>query len=134
MNEYVKQANDFAAKFGVKLSVIGEPEYRKYFVDDREYRFVFKLRLKRNKKQYTFTFGQSIAQGSKEPQMYDVLACLTKYDVGDFKNFCDEFGYDIEDRISKNKQVKKIYKNVCKEWEAVERLFGDCLDELQEIQ
>lgn len=129
MSEYVKQANDFAAKFGVKLSVIGEPEYRKYFADDKENRFVFKLRLKRNKKQYTFTFGQSIAQGSNEPQMYDVLTCLTKYDPGTFKNFCDEFGYDVDSR-----KAEKIYKNVCKEWQAVERLFGDCLDELSEIQ
>lgn len=129
MSEYVKQANDFANKFGVKLSVIGEPEYRKYFVDDREYRFVFKLRLKRNKKQYTFTFGQSIAQGSNEPNLYDVLACLTKYDPNTFEDFCSEFGYDSDSR-----NAVKIYKAVCKERQAVERLFGDCLNELQEIQ
>lgn len=129
MSEYVKQANDFANKFGVKLSVIGEPEYRKYFVNDREYRFVFKLRLKRNKKQYTFTFGQSIAQGSNEPNLYDVLACLTKYDPNTFEDFCSEFGYDSDSR-----NAVKIYKAVCKEWQAVERLFGDCLNELQEIQ
>lgn len=129
MSEYVKQANDFANKFGVKLSVIGEPEYRKYFVNDREYRFVFKLRLKRNKKQYTFTFGQSIAQGSNEPNLYDVLACLTKYDPNTFEDFCSEFGYDSDSR-----NAVKIYKAVCKERQAVERLFGDCLNELQEIQ
>lgn len=129
MSEYVKQANDFADKFGVKLSVIGEPEYRKYFADDREYRFVFKLRLKRNKKQYTFTFGQSIAEGSNEPNLYSVLACLTKCDPGDFINFCADFGYNVDSR-----KHEKIYKAVCKEWQAVERLFGDCLDELQEIQ
>ena len=128
MSEYVKQANDFANKFGVKLSVIGEPEYRKYFADDREYRFVFKLRLKRNKKQYTFTFGQSIAKGSNEPNLYDVLTCLTKYDPYSFETFCGDFGYNSDSR-----KAEKIYKAVCKEWQAVERLFGDCLDELQEI-
>lgn len=129
MNDYTKQANEFANKFGVKLSVIGEPKYRKYFAEDKEPRFVFKLRLKRNKKQYTFTFGQSISEGSKEPNLYDVLACLTKYDPYSFEDFCSEYGYDSDSR-----KAEKIYNAVCKEYEAVERLFGDCLDELREIQ
>ena len=129
MNDYTKQANEFANKFGVKLSVIGEPEYKKYFSDDKERRFVFKLRIKRNKKQYTFTFGQSISEGSKEPNLYQVLTCLTKYDPDSFENFCSEFGYDNDSR-----KAEKVYNAVCKEYAAVERLFGDCLDELSEIQ
>ena len=129
MNDYTKQAYKFASKYGVKLSVIGEPEYRKYFADDKEQRFVFKLRLTRNKKQYTFTFGQSISEGSKEPNLYDVLACLTKYDPYSFEDFCSEYGYDSDSR-----KAEKIYNAVCKEWVAVERLFGDCLDDLREVQ
>lgn len=129
MNDYTKQANKFASKYGVKLSVIGEPEYRKYFADDKEQRFVFKLRLTRNKKQYTFTFGQSISEGSKEPNLYDVLACLTKYDPYSFEDFCSEYGYDSDSR-----KAEKVYNAVCKEWVAVERLFGDCLDDLREVQ
>lgn len=128
MNEYTKQANDFAKKFGVKLSVVGDPKYKKYFQDDKECRFVFKIRLKRNKKQYTFTFGQSIAEGSNEPDLYSVLSCLTKNDPGTFENFCNDFCYDSDSR-----KAKKIYKAVCREWENVERLFDDCLDELSEI-
>lgn len=129
MNDYTKQANDFANKFGVKLSVIGEPEYRKYFANDKKQRFVFKLRLKRNKKQYTFTFGQSISEDSNEPDLYSVLSCLTKYDPYSFEDFCSEYGYDNDSR-----SAEKVYNAVCKEYAAVERLFGDCLDELREIQ
>lgn len=120
MSEYTKQANDFARKYGVKLSVIGEPEYKKYFSDDKESRYVFKLRLSRNSKSYTFTFGQSIHSGAEEPSLYDVLACLTKYDVGTFEDFCSEFGYNTDSR-----NAEKTYKAVCKEYDAVCRLFPE---------
>lgn len=126
---YTKQASEFAQKTGTKLAVIGEPEYRKYFPDDKQARYVFKLRLTRNRKRYTFNFGQSINDGTKEPTLYDVLTCLTKYDPETFENFCSEYGYDTDSR-----SAERTYKAVCKEWAAVERLFSDCLEELQEIQ
>jgi hypothetical protein len=64
-----------------------------------------------------------------EPSMYSVLACLTKYDPYSFEDFCYNFGYDTDSR-----KAEKIYHAVVKEWEAVERLFGDILEELEEIQ
>lgn len=63
------------------------------------------------------------------PSMYSVLTCLTKSDPGTFDDFCSEFGYD-SDSIS----ALRTYKAVCKEWQNVENLFSDVLDELQEIQ
>lgn len=129
MEDYEKQAIDFAKKFGVKLEQVGNPEYRSYFVDDKERRYVFKMELTREKKTYTFTFGQSIAGGAKTPTMYDVLASLTNYDPESFEDFCGNYGYDENSR-----KAEKIYKAVVKEWENVERLFSDCLDELREIQ
>jgi hypothetical protein len=125
--DYRQQAIDFANKHGVKLH-IGDKEYKHYFDDDKDTRFVFKCRLSRKGKSYSFTFGQSINNGDKEPELYDVLACLQKYDPGTFENFCSDFGYNSDSRKS-----EKIYKAVCKEWKGVERLFSDILDELQEI-
>ena len=125
---YQKNAIDFATKYGIKLQVIGEPEYKRYFSNDKEYRFVFKLRLTRNKKTYTFNFGQSIASGSIAPDMYSVLSCLTKYDPETFEDFCSSYGYDEDSRAA-----ERTYKAVCKEYEAVERLFGDIIAELAEI-
>lgn len=66
----------------------------------------------------------------KPPTPYDVLACLTKYDVGTFDDFCNEFGYDPDsksaDRVYAG--VKEEYLNVCRIWNDSE------IEELAEIQ
>lgn len=131
---YQEHANSFATKHGIKLTVLSS-RYGRHFVNDTQSRYIFKLKLSRGKNSYTFDFGQSLAAGSKEPSMYDVLACLQKYDVGSFEDFCDEFGYDLynDSYTGKNKNSLKIYNAVCKEFDAVDRLFSDILDELQEI-
>ena len=63
----------------------------------------------------------------KEPKLYDVLACLQKYEVGTFEDFCNEFGYD-NDSIS----AKKTYKAVSKEYDKMCTLFNN--DELEVLQ
>lgn len=128
-DNYQKQANEFAVKNNIKLSFIGDPEYKKHFADDKTERYVFKCKLSRNGKSYTFDFGQSINAGAEEPTMYDILTCLTKYDPETFENFCSEFVYDNDSRTA-----ERIYKAVCKEFAAVDRLFNDIIEELQEIQ
>ena len=124
---YEQQAIDFANKYGVKLS-IGEPTYKTHF-NDGQMRWVFPCKLSRNGKSYSFKFGQSIADGASEPTMYDVLACMTKYDPGTFEDFCGEFGYDTDSR-----KAHKTYLAVCKEYEGICRLFNtEELEEMQEI-
>ena len=133
MTNYTQQAENFAAKYGVTLEILG-CEYKSMW-NETQKRSVFKLRLKRAGKSYTFEFGQSIASGSCEPSMYSVLACLTKHDAGSFEDFCSDFGYSQYDEETgrTNKQTERTYKAVCKEFAAVERLFSDCVEELQEI-
>lgn len=64
------------------------------------------------------------------PDSYDVLACLTKYPVYDFADFCSEFGYDTDSR-----KAHKIYKAVKREWENVTMLYNEAeLEQLREIQ
>ena len=126
MNTYQQQAENFAQKHGVALQILSS-EYKSMW-GEKQSRTVFKLRLKRNGKSYTFEFGQSIVNGSTDPSMYNVLACLTKYYVGSFEDFCSEFGYDTDSR-----KAERTYKAVCKEFAAVERLFSDVMEELQEI-
>ena len=131
-NEYDIQAENFAKKFNVKLSVIGDLKYKKYFHADKESRYVFKLRLTRDKKSYTFSFGQSIAAGAEYPKLYDILACLTKYDPESFENFCSEYGYDEDSRKAEN-----TWKACKRSAEKLARIYdGDIYDlanELQEI-
>jgi hypothetical protein len=63
------------------------------------------------------------------PTNYEILACLTKYEPGSFKNFCDNFGYS-----DNSIKARQTWEAVTNEWyEIVQPLFGDCLDELQEI-
>lgn len=65
-----------------------------------------------------------------EPNMYDVMTCLQKYDVGSFDDFCDEFGYD-NDSIG----ALKIYKSVKEEYTNMCMLFTETeLELLSEIQ
>ena len=61
---------------------------------------------------------------------YDVLACIQKYEVGTFKDFCSEFGYDTDSR-----KAETIYQAVVKEWEKVCKFFtAEELPLIQEIQ
>lgn len=63
------------------------------------------------------------------PTEYDLLACLTKYDVGTFEDFCGEFGYDTDSR-----KAEETYSAIKEEYEKVCGLFTDEeLTELQEI-
>lgn len=65
-----------------------------------------------------------------EPTAYDILTCLTKYDPGNFENFCNEFGYDTDSR-----KAEKTYKAVCEEYKNVCTVWNDAeLEQLQEIQ
>ena len=72
--------------------------------------------------------GINIRQTKKAPSIYDILACLTKYDPGRFEEFCGEYGYDED-----SKKAEGTYREVLDEWRNVERMFGDVLEELQEI-
>lgn len=55
-----------------------------------------------------------------EPTAYDVLACLQKYDVGTYENFCAEFGYSAD-----SKSAEKTYKAVKDEYLKVCSLFNE---------
>lgn len=127
--DYNAQTNKIAKKLGLTLKVISQ-KFGKYFPSDTDSRFIFKMKLQRGKKSYTFNYGQSIEMGSNHPTMYDILSCLQKYEVGTFEDFCGDFGYDTDSRTA-----EKTYKAVCKEYEAMTRLFNqEELEKLQEFQ
>lgn len=63
------------------------------------------------------------------PSVYDVLACLTKYDPGTFENFCSDYGYDEDSRTA-----ERVYFAVQREYAQLARLFTpDEMEELAEI-
>lgn len=125
---YNQGAYKIAEALNLKMKVKYH-DFGKHWEGDKDNRHIFKVTLKKDGRQYTFKFGQSIAEGSNEPTLYDVLACLQKYEVGTFEDFCGQFGYDEDSR-----SAEKIYKGVVKEFENMERLFNvEELELLQEI-
>jgi hypothetical protein len=170
MNSYEKQARDFLEKTGAKMEIIFLRS-GKYFHDDKEVRDIYGVTITRNKRSYSFEFGQSLndsgfkiitgadktikldvpdkerakLMGSndalmgwirfnvkfdlgasdtikkpEQPNAYDILACLQKYDVGSFEDFCWEFGYDTDSR-----KAGQTYRAVANEYENLCRLFSD---------
>lgn len=126
---YLEGTEMIANYLGLTMKV-KHHDFGKHFEGDKTNRHIFKVTLKKDGKQFTFKFGQSINARSEEPNLYDVLSCLQKYEVGTFNDFCENFGYDEDSRAS-----KKIYKAVLKEYANMEKLFSsDELELLQEIQ
>jgi hypothetical protein len=78
----------------------------------------------------TFSYLQyTVKRCEKPPTLYDVLACLTKYDPGPHEYFCGDYGYAVD-------SVKGLetYLAVQKEWHCVLQMFGDVMEEFCEIQ
>lgn len=100
-------------------------EYGKHFDNDSDRRDIYDCTLSKGSRNYIFKFGQSIYHSGKnknfeEPEMYGILACLTKYDPGTFEDFCGEFGYDED-----SESAEKTYNSVLDEWQNMKALFTD---------
>lgn len=78
-------------------------------------------------------FTKSSSEKFKNPEVpneYDVLACLIKYDPGDFEDFCSEFGYDTD-----SQKAERTYEAAKDEYLKLCILFSDKeMEELAEIQ
>lgn len=135
MTEYDAMAKEFLKKHGCKLSIKRSDDF-KPITNGLGYRVMIKRIVDGKLKQWSFNFSDSVynMENNKKPTEYDVLACITKYDPNDFEDFCNDYGYSIYDDYGRiNKESKKTYNAVLKEWYNVRRMFDDCLDELAEI-
>lgn len=104
---------------------------RKYL--DKEYLRKFKTSVVMVAKRLVYDFNPQAKSDfihyPVTPDEYSILACLQKYDVGTFEDFCSEFGYDTDSR-----QAEKVYNAVKEEYLNVCTIFNDKeLEELQEI-
>lgn len=156
MNEYEKQANDWAEKWGVTMTARKLGHFA-YHEEDADTRDVYEIALTRDSRRMTFKFGQSLVDSrydqkfsagpywrgverkangwpkhpGKAPTLYDAIACLQKYDVGTFEDFCGDFGYDTDSR-----RALDTYLAVQAEVANFARLCGpdtDMREEAQEI-
>ena len=136
MTDYRESAQDFLTKTNTKLEIT----FLKrgfYFLDDKEPRDIYKFTIRRNGKQYSGTFGNSIhnTRNNIIPDCYDILYSLSLSCYEEFENVLDfskYFGYEIWDKESWD-SVNKIYKAWIREKKGVNRLFHDVLNELSKI-
>ena len=130
MSEYVENALKFMQKNGVKMSIKYVDYVYNPWNEEKWARWhnKYKVIIKRNNTVNFYDSAYNTENGLK-PTEYDILACLQKYDVGSFEDFCWEFGYDLG-----TKNVEKTYKAVVREYNNVVRVFGDIIKELEEIQ
>jgi hypothetical protein len=150
LNEYEQHANETIAQMGINFKSEFDSHGR-HFPDDKDTRDIWICTFTREgKKPLVIRFGQSIinsggapkggqvwgrgldATGMLErkrraPRAYDVLACIQKYPVDSFSDFCSCFGYD-EDSI----KARDLYIAVGEEAAKVARFFSP--EELTIIQ
>lgn len=131
MDTYEQQANLFAKKHQIRLTsrYIGCEPNLSWGTDNMHH---WKCKLMRNGKSYNFDFWTGLGKGEAKPTKYDVFSCLMKSDVGTFSEFCDEYGYNGLP-LSEHDRIKKIYLSCKKEYLAVLKLFGDCMEEFCQI-
>lgn len=120
--DYRKETSDFLKRVNAKVKITSIGYERPLW--SSSYYCTYRITISRNGKRYTYKYYDN---NRRTPDEYDVLSCLEKYDVGSYKDFCDNFGYD------NGKDTMKIYKAVVKEVKGVERVFGDVLEEFAEI-
>lgn len=135
MSEYLKQAEDFCKKHGVAYTIKRDDSFQP-ITEGYGYKVTLKRYVNGKPKMWTIKFSDSAfnRQNGLTPNIYDVLSCIEKQDVGYFEDFCSEFGYDMYDDFGRiNKANKKIYNAVVKEYYNCRRMFDDCMDELCEI-
>lgn len=136
MNEYERMAKEFLRNTGTKMSISHiTKSTSEWSRSDMTRGWLYRVRIDRNHKSWSFNFSDSLSNymNNERPTPYDILACIQKYPVDDdVWDFANEFGYEINDKES-FKEVSKIHKAVQKEYNNVIRMFGDCLEELQNI-
>lgn len=152
MDEYIKQATSFLQKTyaEMKIEYVGLAVNKEW--KEKEKRCLYEITLTSPRGSMAFNFWDSIrntkirtrpfdlynVQANKElaakkkaavPSVYDVLACLQKYDPGTFEDFCSNYGYDEDSRTA-----ERIYFAVQKEYTQLARLFTpEQMEELAKI-
>lgn len=136
MNEYQKQAKDFLGNCGATMTItyLGKSVNKNW--KETQLRNTYKATINTPKGSMSVKFWDSIAnaQSGEQPDEYDILTCLQKYDVGSFKDFVSEFGYKV-DEFQDRQRAKNIWYAVRREYENVCRCFTEeQIEAMQEIQ
>lgn len=126
--DYEEQAKEFLKSTNTELKI----EFLKVGVnplwEDGAKRNIYQCTLINKKHNYTFKFYDSAFNYENKnvlfPTAYDILSCLTKYEIGTFKDFVNEFGYDVG-KEKNDGDTYKIYTGCKSEYSNLIQLFTD---------
>lgn len=136
MNEYITQANEFLKNCNATMKITYlDCEINKDW-NDGNWHNTYRATIKTPLGSMWVKFWDSVynTQNGGQPNEYDILACLTKYDVGTIDDFVREYGYEVHEWADV-KKIQRIYKAVCNEYKAICRCFTEeQIEAMQEIQ
>ena len=99
MREYVKQAKDFlkSCNATMKITKIGCEQNNNW--NDKGWHNTYRATIKTPMGSMWVKFWNSVYNTERgiEPNEYDILACLEKYDVGTIDDFVQQFGYEVSE-------------------------------------
>ena len=145
MTDYKKQARDFLEDCGatMKMMYLGRNVNENW--DEKQERDNYLVNITTPLGNMQVKFWDSVKNTidninrersrlpRKKPTAYDILACLTTYDVGDIEDFILEYGFEIKKRGDFTR-IQNIYNAVKKEYEDVCLCFTEKqIEKLQEI-
>ena len=110
---------NYTFNFGQSINCSGEYKGHKHLCLNTFGKYLFtkneieKLNIKNR---FSIEYNEIVLNPNfKKPTLYDILACLTKYNPCTFENFCSEFGCDEDSRKAYKTYtaVKEEYMNMC---------------------
>lgn len=132
--DYELDAKTRLAQCGGKLVIQLSDTKLAPWDENTEPRHHYKCKLTGPGGTYTFDFWGSTADcasGKQDVGEYDVLACLEWDCSEDFKDFCADFGYDVD-----SMKAHKIWKACLSQTRALQRIFPSetAREKLQQIR
>ena len=136
MDEYVKQAKDFLESCNATMEIkqIGCEQNKNW--NDNGLHNTYRATIKTPMGSMWVKFWDSVYNTERgiEPNEYDILTCLEKYDVGTIDDFVQEFGYEVNEWADV-KRIQNIYNAVKRQYKSLCRCFTpEQIEAMQEIQ
>lgn len=122
MTEYERIAKDFCKIHGVKVSFRWIANEVNPLWKESKSRPHYKVTIKTERGQMTVDFWDSVYNmtNGKDPTEYDIFYCLEKYEVYDFCEWCEEYGYNTDSR-----RDERLWRLCRRQWASVQRVFID---------
>lgn len=138
ISSYEQSAKDFLNKAGINFKAQYIDDCVNELWDETHARSRYCVTFSRlitntagisKRRKFSLIFWQSLNNAGELPRAYDVLSCITKSDLGNFIEFCSDFGYDPD-----SPRAERFYRGVVAEWKKVRDFFDEAeLEILREI-